>query len=213
MTLTATAAWLNAAFTAFDQSVTAAVHGIYDFCGGWMTPFMEFVSILGKGGIFLIFLSLVLLFIRPTRRFGTAMAIGLALGAIAVNVWLKVVIARPRPYADVNGFYYPLWVLLGSHIESDFSFPSGHTNAAFATMIPVFVLGRKNWSWLALVFGILMGISRIYLVVHYPSDVLGGIITGTVAGLIGVLIVQCIPKRSKWYSWSLFRPRVKGAHL
>ena len=178
-----------------------------------MTPFMEFISILGKGGIFLIFLSLVLLFIRPTRRFGTAMAIGLAIGAIAVNVWLKVVIARPRPYADVNGFYYPLWVLLGSHVESDFSFPSGHTNAAFATMIPVFVLGRKNWSWLALCFGILMGISRIYLVVHYPSDVLGGMITGTIAGLIGVLIACGIPSNSRWYSWCLSRSRVKGAHL
>ena len=213
MTMTAAAAWLNTVFSVFYQSVTAAVHGIYDLCGAWMTPFMEFISILGKGGIFLIFLSLVLLFIRPTRRFGTAMAIGLAIGAIAVNVWLKVVIARPRPYADVNGFYYPLWVLLGSHVESDFSFPSGHTNAAFATMIPVFVLGRKNWSWLALFFGILMGISRIYLVVHYPSDVLGGMITGTIAGLIGVVIACGIPRHSRWYSWSLFRSRVKGAHL
>ena len=213
MTMTAAAAWLNTVFSVFDQSVTAAVHSIYDLCGAWMTPFMEFISILGKGGIFLIFLSLVLLFIRPTRRFGTAMAIGLAIGAIAVNVWLKVVIARPRPYADVNGFYYPLWVLLGSHVESDFSFPSGHTNAAFATMIPVFVLGRKNWSWLALFFGILMGISRIYLVVHYPSDVLGGMITGTIAGLIGVVIACGIPSHSRWYSWSLFRSRVKGAHL
>lgn len=213
MTMTAAAAWLNTVFSVFDQSVTAAVHGIYDLCGAWMTPFMEFISILGKGGIFLIFLSLVLLFIRPTRRFGTAMAIGLAIGAIAVNVWLKVVIARPRPYADVNGFYYPLWVLLGSHVESDFSFPSGHTNAAFATMIPVFVLGRKNWSWLALFFGILMGISRIYLVVHYPSDVLGGMITGTIAGLIGVVIACGILSHSRWYSWSLFRSRVKGAHL
>ena len=105
------------------------------------------------------------------------------------------------------------WVLLGSHVESDYSFPSGHTNAAFATMIPVFVLGRKNWSWLALFFGILMGISRIYLVVHYPSDVLGGMITGTIAGLIGVLIACGIPSHSRWYSWSLFRSRAKGAHL
>jgi len=213
MTMTASAAWLNTTFAAFDQAITTAVHSLYDLWESWMTPFMELISILGKGGIFLIILSLILLFFRRTRRFGTAMSIGLALGAIVVNVWLKVVIARPRPYADVNGFYYPLWVLLGSHTESDFSFPSGHTNAAFATMIPVFVLGRKNWSWLAVFFGILMGISRIYLVVHYPSDVIGGMITGTIAGLIGVFITRCIPSRSKWYSWSLFRSRAKGAHL
>ena len=213
MTMTAAAVWLNSTFAVFDQSVTAAVHRLYESCGTWMTPIMEFISLLGKGGIALIILSLCLLLYRPTRHFGTAMAIGLALGALVVNLWLKVVIARPRPYADVNGFFYPLWVMLGSHTESDFSFPSGHTNAAFAAMVPVFILGRKNWSWLALVFSVLMGVSRIYLVVHYPSDVLGGLLTGTVAGIIGALITYAIPRRSKWFRWDLFgRKTVKGRH-
>ena len=205
MSMTAGAMWLNSTFSSFDESVTLAVHSLYDAFGTWLTPIMEFISLLGKGGIFLIILSLILIFVKPTRRFGTAMAIGLALGALLVNLWLKVVIARPRPYADVNGIYYPLWQMLGSHTESDFSFPSGHTNAAFATMVPLFLLGKKNWSWLALVFGILMGISRIYLVVHYPSDVLGGIITGTIAGIIGTLITTRIPAASKWYGWDLRR--------
>ena len=216
MTMTAGAAWLNATFASFDQGVTAAVHRLYEVCGGWMTPVQEFISLLGKGGIFLILLSLVLLFLRPTRRFGTAMAVGLALGAIVVNLWLKVVIARPRPYADVNGFFYPLWVMMGSHTESDFSFPSGHTNAAFATMVPLFLLGKKKWSWLAILFGVLMGISRIYLVVHFPSDVLGGMLTGTLAGLVGTLVARRIPADSKWYTGNLPKPRKKrkgGAHL
>jgi undecaprenyl-diphosphatase len=205
MTMTAGALWLNTIFSSFDESITLAVHSLYESFGSWLTPVMELISILGKGGIFLIILSLFLVFINRTRRFGTAMAIGLALGALIVNLWLKVVIARPRPYADPNGIYYPLWLLLGSHTESDFSFPSGHTNAAFATMIPVFLLGKKSWSWLALVFGVLMGISRIYLVVHFPSDVLGGIITGTFSGIIGAIVAKAIPSRSKWYSWSLHR--------
>ena len=205
MAVTAGALWLNTVFNSFDESITLAVHTLYESCGTWLTPLMEFISLLGKGGIFLIILSIVLVCIKPSRRFGTAMAIGLAIGALIVNIWLKVVIARPRPYADLNGIFYPLWQMLGSHTESDFSFPSGHTNAAFATMVPVFLLGKKNWSWLALVFGILMGISRIYLVVHFPSDVLGGIITGTIAGLIGTLIARAIPSHSKWYAWSLMR--------
>lgn len=215
MILTAAAAWLNTTFGVFDQSVTQAIHKLYESCGGWMTPIMEFISLLGKGGIALIILSFILLLNRPTRRFGTAMAISLALGALVVNVWLKVVIARPRPYADVEGFFYPLWVMLGSHVESDFSFPSGHTNAAFATMVPVFILGKKNWSWLALVFGVLMGISRIYLVVHFPSDVIGGLLTGTIAGLIGTLITICIPTGSRWYGWgfgSKKNTRRRGTH-
>ena len=212
MALSAGAAWLNTSFTAFDEGITLAIHKLYEACGGWLSPIMEFISLLGKGGIFLIILSLILLICRPTRRYGTAMIIGLALGAIVVNLWLKVVIARPRPYADVDSIYYPLWQMLGSHTESDFSFPSGHTNAAFASMVPVFLLGKKNWSWIALVFAVLMGISRIYLVVHFPSDVVGGIITGTLAGIIGTLITCCIPENSRWYGWSLITAKKKGAH-
>ncbi len=211
MELTAAAAWLNTTFAGFDQSVTQAVHKLYESCGSWMTPVMELISLLGKGGIALIVFSLILLVIRKTRRFGTAMILGLAIGAIVVNLWLKVVIARPRPYADVNGFYYPLWQMMGSHVESDYSFPSGHTNAAFACMVPAFLIGKKSWSWLCLVFAFLMGVSRIYLVVHYPSDVLGGMITGTIAGLLGVLIMKHLPE--KWYKWDLKKSRrVKGAH-
>ena len=211
MEMTAAAAWLNTTFANFDQSITTAVHKLYESCGSWMTSVMELISLLGKGGIALIVLSLVLLVIRKTRRFGTAMLLGLAIGAVVVNLWLKVVIARPRPYADINGFYYPLWQMMGSHIESDYSFPSGHTNAAFACMVPAFLLGKKSWSWLCLLFAFLMGVSRIYLVVHYPSDVLGGLIMGTIAGLLGVLIMKHLPE--KWYSWSLKKEdSPKGAH-
>lgn len=211
MEMTAAAAWLNTTFANFDQSITTAVHRLYESCGSWMTSVMELISLLGKGGIALIVLSLVLLVIRKTRRFGTAMILGLAIGAVVVNLWLKVVIARPRPYADINGFYYPLWQMMGSHTESDYSFPSGHTNAAFACMVPAFLLGKKSWSWLCLLFAFLMGVSRIYLVVHYPSDVLGGLIMGTLAGLLGVLIMRHLPE--KWYSWSLKKEdSQKGAH-
>ena len=211
MEMTAAAAWLNTTFANFDQSITTAVHRLYESCGSWMTSVMELISLLGKGGIALIVLSLVLLVIRKTRRFGTAMLLGLAIGAVVVNLWLKVVVARPRPYADINGFYYPLWQMMGSHTESDYSFPSGHTNAAFACMVPAFLLGKKSWSWLCLLFAFLMGVSRIYLVVHYPSDVLGGLIMGTLAGLLGVLIMKHLPE--KWYSWSLKKEdSPKGAH-
>ena len=205
MQLTAAALWLNTVFASFDIEVTLAVHKLYEAAGAVLTPFMELISLMGKGGIFLIFLSLVLLLLKKARRFGTAMCLGLAIGAIFVNLFLKVVIARPRPYADETQIFYQLWVMMGQHIESDMSFPSGHTNAAFAAMVPLFILGNKRVSWLALVFGVLMGISRIYLVVHYPSDVLGGLITGTIAGMVGTLIAINLPK--KWYRWDLFHKK------
>ena len=212
MTMTAGAAWLNSFFAGFDEGVVNLIHKLHDCAGDWTQPLAEFVSLLGKGGIALIILSMILLICRPTRRYGTAMCLGLAIGAIAVNLWLKVVIARPRPYADPQSIFYPIWLAHGSHIESDFSFPSGHTNAAFAAMVPVFWLGNKRWSWLALVFAVLMGISRIHLMVHYPSDVLCGAITGTIAGIIGTLIALRIPDDSRWYGWDLRKERRKGAH-
>ena len=202
------AAWINSFFAGFDLGITQAIHDIFYPVKGFSSPFFDLISLMGKGGIFLIILSLILLFIKKTRRYGTAMCFGLAIGALFVNLFLKVVIARPRPYSDESQIFYQLWMLMGQHMESDMSFPSGHTNAAFAAMIPLFVLGRKRWIWLALVFGILMGISRIYLAVHYPSDVLGGMITGTIAGLLGVLIALNLPR--KWYRWDLFRKKERA---
>ena len=189
--------WINAIFSGFDQSITLAIHKLYDLGGSFMTYLMEFISLLGKGGIFLILLSLALMFFKKTRRFGTAMSIGIFLGAVFVNLYLKVAIARPRPYT--LDFYRQLWMLVGQNVESDFCFPSGHTNAAFATMVPLFILGNKKTSWLALVFAVLMGISRIYLVVHFPSDVVGGMITGTIAGMLGTMVSLMLPR--SWYRW------------
>ena len=212
MTETASALWINSTFAGFDAAITTAIHHLYEIGGGFFTPFFEFISLLGKGGAFLILLSLLLTFYRPTRRFGTAMCLGLALGALVTNCCLKVLIARARPYADESSIYYQFWQLVGMHTESDKSFPSGHTTAAFATMVPVFLLGKKRVSWMALIFAFLMGLSRIYLVVHYPSDVLGGLIVGTIAGILGTLIAQnVIPKR--FYHLDFIKPRQKtGKH-
>ena len=209
MPVTAAAQWLNTAFAGFDQGVTAAVHKLYELCGGLMTPFMELISFLGKEGICLILLSLALIFFRKTRRFGTAMLLGLIIGALITNLVLKPLVARPRPYADENGFFYPLWQMMGGHTESDKSFPSGHTTAAFASMVPVFWLGNKRVSWLALVFAFLMGVSRIYLVVHFPSDVLGGLIAGVVAGVLATLFAPKLPE--KWYELEFYKQQ-HGRH-
>lgn len=197
MEITAAAQWINITFAAFDESVTLAVHRLYDIAGGFFSPFFEFISFLGKDGIILVLLSLALMLFRPTRRFGTAMLFGVAIGALFTNLFLKIVIARPRPYADENSIFYQLWLIMGQHMESDKSFPSGHTTAAFSTMTAIFFTGNKRYSWTAFIFAILMGISRIYLVVHFPSDVLGGIIVGFIAGCLGALIARRLP--DNWY--------------
>lgn len=209
MELTASAAWLNSAFASFDESITLAVHNLYEIGGGFFTPFFEFISFFGKGGIMLILLALALICVKKTRRFGTAMLLGLAVGALFTNVFLKVAIARPRPYADESSIFHQLWLLVGQNVESDKSFPSGHTTAAFASMTAVFLVGDKRISWTAFIFAFLMGLSRIYLCVHYPSDVLGGIIVGVLGGVIGTLIAYKIP--AVWYEKDFYKRKV-GKH-
>ncbi len=86
MTMTAAAMWLNSTFEAMDQSVTAAVHGLYGLAGGFFSPFLQLISLMGKGGIFLIILSLCLIFFKKTRRFGTAMLLGITIGALITNL-------------------------------------------------------------------------------------------------------------------------------
>ena len=207
MELTASAQWINATFETFDQSITSAVHGLHTAAGGFFTPFFELISFFGKGGICLILLSLCLMFLKPTRRFGTAMLLGLAIGAIITNLGLKIFIARPRPYADQNSMFYDLWLTVGQNVESDKSFPSGHTTAAFASMTPVFIMAKPKYKIAALCFAVLMGIARIYLVVHFPSDVLAGMIVGIFAGCVAVLIAAKLPRR--WYEWDALP---KGKH-
>lgn len=194
MELTAAALWLNMFFAGIDESIAVAIHSLYDWGGAFFTPFFELISVLGDGGIFLIAISVVLMLFKPTRRYGTAMLLALAIGALFTNLYLKVVIARPRPYVDENSVFYQIWLVMGQHMESDKSFPSGHTTAAFSAMTALFLIGDKRWSWTAFIFAVLMGISRIYLMVHYPSDVFGGIAVGLIAGAIGSVIAISLPK-------------------
>ncbi len=203
MEITAAALWLNTVFAGFDASITLAVHELYNLCGGFFTPFFEFISFFGKDGLPLICISLLLTLFKPTRRYGTAMCLSLAVGALITNCCLKVLIARPRPYADESSIFHQLWLLVGQNLESDKSFPSGHTTAAFASMTAVFLVGDRRWSWAAYIFAVLMGIARIYLCVHFPSDVLGGIIAGLIGGFVGTYIARRFPK--VWYEKSLFK--------
>ncbi len=212
MTANAAAIWINTVFANFDTAITLFIHQLYGLAGGILTPFFEFISFLGHDGIPLIILAVILMCFKKTRRFGIAMGISLAIGALITNCVLKVVIARPRPYADQNSIYYAIWQKVGMHTESDKSFPSGHTTAAFAAMTAVYLTGNRKYSWTAFIFAFLMGISRIYLAVHFPSDVLGGVIVGLFAGIVGTLIASKLPSKiygRKFYELSFRTPDKK----
>ena len=120
---------------------------------------------------------------------GLAMIFGLVIG----NMLMKPGFARIRPYDNAEGRAVELLV----ERLSDFSFPSGHTLVCFEAATVLMIRQRKPWGVIALVAAFTVAFSRLYLYVHYPSDVLVGMILGTLFGFCGVLIVDGVVKAWK----------------
>ena len=138
-----------------------------------------FITRLGDSGILWVTLTALLLVFRKTRRVGCVLAAALLVDAVLCNLILKPLVARIRPcdiLADVQ--------LLISRPD-DFSFPSGHTAASFASVTALWLAGKKQWALAALPLGVLIAFSRMYLFVHYPTDIIGGVLVGVGCGWIG----------------------------
>ena len=149
------------------------------------TPFWKAITFLGNGGWFWIATSVLLLLPRQTRMTGVLSLLSLGLGAIITNLWLKPMVARPRPYETWTDM-----VLLISR-PSDFSFPSGHTCAAFAAGLAWAGTCSARWARVAAVVStVCMGLSRLYVGVHYPSDVLAGALIGSLAALAALALAR-----------------------
>ena len=140
---------------------------------------MLFITRRGDAGIIWIVLSIVLLLIPKTRKSGVVMVAALIVDVLLCNIVLKNLVARTRPY-DVNTGVHLLVAKL-----HDYSFPSGHTAASFASVTALYLAGEKKIWKFALVLACLIAISRLYLYVHYPTDVLGGILFGVISGYLG----------------------------
>ena len=149
-----------------EESILLGIQS--DLRNEWLTPVFIFITRLGNGGFIWILGSILLLAPKKTRKIGV-MALAALVGSVLIdNVILKNVVARTRPYEVIGG----LTSLIG--IQKDFSFPSGHTGSSFAVAVVMFRGLPKKFGVPALI-----GFSRLYVGVHYPSDVLGGALIGT----------------------------------
>lgn len=155
----------------------------------WMEPFWKFITSLGDSGWFWIVASVVLLIPKRTRLVGVAGLLALALGALITNVALKNLVARIRPYEVVDG----LQLLIER--QHDFSFPSGHTCASFAAAAVYCKFLPRVWGIGSIVLAVLISFSRLYIGVHYPSDVLVGMLIGIFAAWASVQIIKKITKK------------------
>lgn len=169
-----------------DGQLLVAIQGLHM---AWLDPVISFYTKLGDAGLLWIALSLAMLFHKPTRKAG-ALALGaMILGLIVTNLTIKPLISRPRPWLD--------WPIIPLVTEKDpNSFPSGHTCAAFAAaMVWVRTLPQKRDRVIAAVMAVLMGLSRLYVGVHYPSDVLAGAVIGALCAWVIWKVYQSVEER------------------
>ena len=151
------------------------------------TPFGDFVmpliSKLGNGGIIWLVLSGLLCVFPKYRKAGVTMLTALALDVLLCNVMLKPLVGRMRPFTVNTG----MELLINA--PKDFSFPSGHTAASFAAAFALLFVKNKLWIP-SMIIASLIAFSRLYLYVHYPTDVLAGILLGLIVSVAANVICR-----------------------
>lgn len=138
----------------------------------FLTPVMRVITTLGNSGIFWIVLTLLLLIFKRTRRLGVHCAASMLLTLLVVNLCIKPLAARTRPYELIQG----LEILVSR--PHDYSFPSGHAANSLTCAWTIFRLAPKKYGVPALVLAVLIALSRLYVGVHFPTDVLAGAAIG-----------------------------------
>lgn len=150
---------------------------------GFMDFIMPIITLFGDAGIFWIACSVILLFLPKHRKTGLSMGLALLIGLLVCNVTLKPLCQRIRPY-DYQMLHYGREIVLLIEAHSDFSFPSGHTIASFEACTAL-MIHNKKLGIPATVLAILIAFSRLYLYVHYPTDVIASVILGIAFGFLG----------------------------
>lgn len=137
---------------------------------------MKFITRLGDFGAIWIIIAVALICFKKTRRAGLCLGLVLVVYSLVGNTVLKNIFQRPRPFrvADVPLIISP---------PGGYSFPSGHTGASFAAATAISVFYKK-WTIPVYITAVLIAFSRIYLYVHYPSDVVGGMVLGMAIGYV-----------------------------
>ena len=159
---------------------------------GFLDKIMPMVTVLGDGGLFWIVTALLLLLFRKTRRTGLSVAFALLMGLLLCNIIMKPAFGRIRPY-DYQLEHFGLTIPLLVERSHDFSFPSGHTIASFEAATAL-LLCNKKLGIPSLVLAVLIAFSRLYLYVHYPTDVLTSVVLGIGLGALGTYFAKKLPK-------------------
>ncbi|MBQ8078288.1 MAG: phosphatase PAP2 family protein [Eubacterium sp.] len=190
---------INEIFYGFDMW---AFHFFGSMQNGFLTALAQLFTTIGDEAFVIptAVLGLVLCCFKKTRKFGFALVFAIIIGTLVTNVVVKPAALRIRPYNTLQGNadYWKWYVGAGQLSESDYSFPSGHTTAAFEIAVSMALVfrseGKKKIAILLPIIALCTMGSRVYLMVHYASDVICGLVVGTIAGVCGYYIAVAICK-------------------
>lgn len=176
----------------FDYLVLSFMHYLATLNNDFFYAVAKFFSFFGNhGALGLIIICVIMVIPKKTRKLGICGLIAMGIGALMTNLWLKNLVARPRPYNSYVGNYYDWWVYAGATVEKEiFSFPSGHTTATMALMTSLYLNLDHKKAWPLFLIVVMMALSRNYLMVHYPSDVICGMFVGGLAGIVACTFVN-----------------------
>lgn len=169
----------------FDHSVLMFIHN------NLLNPILDFIfpiiTKLGSGGAIWIVFSIILIAIKKYRKYGVMILLSLVVYLIVGSSIIKPLVARPRPFMELD------FINLIIKEPSGYSFPSGHSMIAFSAAVILLFMNKKI-GIIGIIAASIIAFTRVYLFVHYPSDIIAGAILGVVAGILSYKIVNYIYK-------------------
>lgn len=165
----------------FDSSILLWIQN--NLRTGFLDPIMKAITMLGDKGMIWILITLALLIVRRTRRLGVICAASMVIGLLVTNLIIKNWAARIRPYELIPGLQCIV------PLAKDYSFPSGHATNSLACAWVLFRKTPKKYGVPALILAILISLSRLYVGIHYPTDVLGGVVIGICSAVLAMWLV------------------------
>lgn len=185
-------------------------HKLYLWGGEFTNVVMRLISHVGEYGAIFLAIGLGLGLFKRTRKIGGTIILSVAIGFVISNLVLKNLVHRVRPF-EASAKFETWWAGSNGKIEKGSSFPSGHVTAAMAFSMAVILTTNKKYNWPTMFLPLIMASSRIYLMVHYFSDCIGGMAVGLVSGIIAYLILNWMYKsKIKLFVWARNLELFKG---
>ncbi|MGN0961554.1 MAG: phosphatase PAP2 family protein [Christensenellales bacterium] len=173
--------------------INANLHG-----SNFVNYLFKFITYLGEDGIAWALVGAILLCFKRTRKAGLIMLAGFATVVVVNHLILKNIFDRPRPFSESNALAEFI-TGIGMKLPTSSSFPSGHTTISITCAVILTMCFGKKGAW-AFIPATLISLSRIFLCVHYPSDVLGGVVEGIILGVVVTIVGRLIlNKLEKWW--------------